>query len=97
MLAATRAGIEIVVLPKDNEKDLADIPSYARDKLQFVLVDRVDDVVAAVFDGAPEALPQEAVAGSSGSGEGASSAEPATQTAAGKKPAARDVRARKKD
>ncbi len=91
VLAATRAGIEIVVLPRDNENDLADIPSYAREKIEFVLVDRVDDVVAAVFDG-----PQEAMAGSSGSGEEAASAEPATQTAAGKEPAARNVRARKK-
>ena len=52
VLAATRAGIETVVLPKENEKDIADIPSYAREKVEFVLAETVDDVVKAAFDAA---------------------------------------------
>jgi len=38
--------IDTVVMPKQNEKDLADVPQHARDKLHFVLVDRVDEIAA---------------------------------------------------
>jgi len=44
-LAALRAGIRTVMLPRRNEKDLEDVPAEAREKLQFVLLDRVDDAV----------------------------------------------------
>jgi ATP-dependent Lon protease len=44
-LAALRAGIRTVMLPRRNEKDLEDVPAEARDKLQFVLLDRVEDAV----------------------------------------------------
>jgi len=36
--------IDTVVLPKQNEKDLADVPANAREKLHFVLVDKVDEI-----------------------------------------------------
>jgi ATP-dependent Lon protease len=52
VLAAQRAGIEKVVLPRENEPDLTELPQEARDKLEFVLVDHVDDVLDAAFDGA---------------------------------------------
>jgi len=46
-LAALRAGIRTVMLPKRNEKDLEDVPAEARKKLEFVLLERVEDAVKA--------------------------------------------------
>ncbi len=48
VLAARRAGFRRVILPKANEKDLREIPEHIRDEMEFVLVDRMDDVWAAV-------------------------------------------------
>jgi ATP-dependent Lon protease len=45
VLAALRAGIKTVMLPKRNEKDLEDVPPAAREKLEFVWLDRVEDAV----------------------------------------------------
>lgn len=45
-LAAMRAGIETVIIPKLNEKDLFDVPEEAKQKLKFVLVENVDQVLA---------------------------------------------------
>ncbi|HXJ09414.1 MAG TPA: endopeptidase La, partial [Burkholderiales bacterium] len=44
-LAALRAGIKTVMLPRRNEKDLEDVPQEARDKLEFVFLDQVEDAV----------------------------------------------------
>jgi len=44
VLAAHRAGLKSVILPRRNRKDLEDIPDEVRDSLKFVLVDRVDRV-----------------------------------------------------
>jgi ATP-dependent Lon protease len=49
-LAALRAGIKTVMLPRRNEKDLEDVPAEARDKLKFVLLDRVEDAVKYALD-----------------------------------------------
>jgi ATP-dependent Lon protease len=49
VLAAARAGIHVVVLPRRNEADLDDLPPEVREKLDFVLVDRVDQVFEAAF------------------------------------------------
>ncbi len=48
-LAALRAGISEVIIPKLNEKDLADIPAEAREKMRFTLAETVDDVLAAAL------------------------------------------------
>jgi ATP-dependent Lon protease len=48
VLAARRAGFRRVILPKANEKDLREIPEHIRDEMEFVLVDRMEDVWAAV-------------------------------------------------
>ena len=45
VLAAKRAGIKTVVLPKRNEKDLADVPAEARRGLKFEFVRNVDEVL----------------------------------------------------
>ena len=45
MLAAHRGGIKTVLIPKENRKDLRDIPRKVRERLQIVLVEHVDDVL----------------------------------------------------
>jgi ATP-dependent Lon protease len=45
VLAALRAGIGTVLLPKRNEKDLDDVPPEAREKVEFVWLERVEDAV----------------------------------------------------
>ena len=52
-LAALRAGIRTVMLPRRNEKDLEDVPKEAREKLEFVFLDRVDDAVRAAIGELP--------------------------------------------
>ncbi len=49
-LAALRAGIAEVIVPKMNEKDIADIPAEAKEKLKFTLAETVDDVLAAALE-----------------------------------------------
>ena len=44
VLAAHRAGLKTIILPKDNEKDLADIPKNVLDTLDFYLVDTMTEV-----------------------------------------------------
>jgi ATP-dependent Lon protease len=45
VLAAHRAGVTNIVLPRDNEKDLADIPAEIQKDLEFKLVDTMDEVL----------------------------------------------------
>ena len=45
VLAAARAGMTTVILPKRNEADLDDLPDEVREKVNFVLVDQVDQVL----------------------------------------------------
>ena len=45
LLAAHRAGIKNIVLPKDNEKDLADIPKNVLDTLNVYMVQTMDEVL----------------------------------------------------
>ncbi|MEW6690415.1 MAG: endopeptidase La [Pseudomonadota bacterium] len=44
-LAALRAGIRTVMLPKRNEKDLEDVPADAKARLEFVFLEKVEDAV----------------------------------------------------
>lgn len=63
VLAASRVGLDTVILPRRNEFDLDDIPDEIRAKMQFVLVDRVDEVFsAALGDGPARAAQGEASA-----------------------------------
>ncbi len=45
-LAAHRAGINTIILPQENKKDLEDIPAQIRKKMKFVLVSHMDEVLA---------------------------------------------------
>jgi ATP-dependent Lon protease len=52
VLAAHRAGLKTVILPKRNEKDLDDVPKEVREEMKFILAERVDEVIdAALCDG----------------------------------------------
>jgi ATP-dependent Lon protease len=51
VLAAHRAGVTTIVLPKDNEKDLADIPKNVLDTLHLYLVETMDEVLKIALDG----------------------------------------------
>ncbi|MEN6553717.1 MAG: endopeptidase La [Methanobacterium sp.] len=46
VLAAHRAGINRIILPKDNEKDLDDIPQDVKDDIKFIFAETVEDVIS---------------------------------------------------
>ena len=48
-MAAHRAGIRKVLLPKDNEADINDIPEAVRDEMEFVLIKNVNDALKQVL------------------------------------------------
>ncbi|XP_044047920.1 lon protease homolog 2, peroxisomal isoform X1 [Siniperca chuatsi] len=51
VLAAHRAGVKRVILPKRNEKDLEELPANVRADLDFVTAGNLDEVLNAAFDG----------------------------------------------
>ena len=60
VMAAARVGIKTVVLPERNRPDVEDVPEEIREKMNFVFVERVDDVFsAALRDGVPKAHEQQ--------------------------------------
>jgi ATP-dependent Lon protease len=59
VLAAHRSGIKTIILPRRNEIDLEDLPKEVRESLKFVLVDTVDEVLAAALEPAPADNKQE--------------------------------------
>jgi len=67
LLAALRAGITTVFFPKDNEKDLAEIPDSVRKHLKLIPVAHVDEVIAQALVRKPEPIeweePADPVAG----------------------------------
>ena len=50
VLAAHRAGIKRVILPKANDKDLKDVPQEVREDMTFILVERIEEVLPSAFD-----------------------------------------------
>jgi ATP-dependent Lon protease len=49
-LAAMRAGISTVIIPKLNEKDLVDVPEEAKQKLKFIPVENVDEALSIALE-----------------------------------------------
>jgi len=56
LLAALRAGITTVFIPKDNEKDLAEIPDNVKKHLKLIPVSDVDEVIGKALAREPEAI-----------------------------------------
>jgi len=56
LLAALRGGIKTVLIPQENEKDLAEIPANIRDGLEIVPVSHVDEVLSRALVSVPEAI-----------------------------------------
>lgn len=59
VLAARRAGLTRVVMPKANAKDLRDLPEHVRKEMEFIFAERIDEVFAATI---PDLLPEPAPA-----------------------------------
>ena len=59
LLAAHRLGVTTLILPKDNEKDLTEVPAEVRDALDIRLVETIDEVLA---HGLEEACPTDGAA-----------------------------------
>jgi ATP-dependent Lon protease len=45
VLAAHRAGLKTIILPKDNEKDLEEVPKEVREAMEFKLVSEMEEVL----------------------------------------------------
>lgn len=56
LLAALRGGIKTVLIPSENEKDLAEIPANIREGLEIVPVSHVDEVLSRALVSLPEAI-----------------------------------------
>jgi ATP-dependent Lon protease len=61
-LAAQRYGLKRVVLPRDNEPDLEELPPETRKELDFILADSIEDVLAVAFQRPGRSRPQAAPA-----------------------------------
>jgi ATP-dependent Lon protease len=59
-LAAQRAGLKRVIFPRENEPDLDDLPPETRKALEFIPVDRIQEVFEAAFSGKRRTRPQTA-------------------------------------
>jgi len=62
VLAAQRYGLKRVILPRDNEPDLEELPAETRKELEFVLADAIEDVFAVAFTSPVRTRPQAAPA-----------------------------------
>jgi ATP-dependent Lon protease len=59
-LAAQRAGLKRVILPRENEHDLDELPPETREAIEFVFADSIDEVFDAAFAGTRAARPRSA-------------------------------------
>ena len=53
LLAAHRFGLKTLILSKENEKDLAEVPEEVRDDLTIHIVDTIDEVLRFALEGGP--------------------------------------------
>jgi ATP-dependent Lon protease len=60
VLAARRAGIKRVIVPRGNQKDLRDLPEDVRKEMTFIFADRVRDVLNDMFPGVVDKVMPEA-------------------------------------
>ena len=53
ILAARRAGIKRVIIPNENKKDLQSLPEHVQEEMEFILADRIEDVLQAAIIAQP--------------------------------------------
>ena len=58
VLAAQRYGLQRIVVPRDNEPDLEELPDEPRKELDFILADTIEDVFAVAFSAPGRSRPQ---------------------------------------
>lgn len=56
MLAAHRAGIKRVILPRENDKDLRELPEQVRNEVEFILAARIEEVLCSAIPDLPQPL-----------------------------------------
>jgi len=78
LLAAHRGGIKTVIIPKENEKDLRDIPDNIKADLKIVPVDWIDEVLDLALERAPEPLSGEIITKEEGSVQKDDTSRPST-------------------
>jgi ATP-dependent Lon protease len=59
LLAARRGGIKTVIIPKENERDLKEVPDNIKEHLEIIAVKWIDEVLAVALEQAPEPLSDE--------------------------------------
>jgi ATP-dependent Lon protease len=59
LLAAHRAGIRTVILPRDNEKDLADVPPEIKEEFTIHFVETMDEVLKLALTRDPEPIKED--------------------------------------
>ena len=58
LLAAHRFGIDTIILPKDNAKDIVELPQKVRDDLQLIPVSSMDEVLKIALSGGQDSAPK---------------------------------------
>lgn len=56
LLAARRGGIKTVIIPKENERDLKEVPDNIKQNLEIIAVKWIDEVLAIALEKAPQPL-----------------------------------------
>jgi ATP-dependent Lon protease len=56
LLSALRGGVKTVIIPKENEKDMAEIPENVKRGLEFIYVTHVDQVLEASLTKMPKKI-----------------------------------------
>ena len=67
VLAAHRAGIQRIILPAKNRRDLDDVPAEVRDQLDFVFADDMSEVLASALEDTPVTVGEGTLPGRSSS------------------------------
>ncbi|MBF8283316.1 MAG: ATP-dependent protease La, partial [Anaerolineales bacterium] len=88
VLAAHRAGLKTIVLPKKNDKDLVDVPKNAKRDMKFVFVEHMDEVLDVALCPAPKGAKK---AGRMAKAHGHGAAKPKPKARAMRKPKASSV------
>jgi ATP-dependent Lon protease len=79
LLAALRGGIKTVLIPEENEKDIADLPDSVKDGLKIIPVTHVSEVLAQALVGQPEPIEWDQAAEDAAAAERAKQAQSSAQ------------------